>query len=211
MAKKAGQYVRFRVALFERLQQLADSMNEIPMLRQAQERGRLSEKGKEQLEALIKAEKIVASFSAFAPSAPCRSHLSAFRFSKPGPGAFPEHLQDGIHRFDDAADEVAMSLFLGVERDKWGHWQFRMGTAPFRGTLGRLLYEIQTFVVWLDGRFRLKRCGACLRWFVDKGRNKQARWCSIKCGGRFWTRPRRRAQKAEKVRVSRTAKRRGKP
>jgi len=39
---------------------------------------------------------------------------------------------------------------------------------------------------------RLKRCGACERWFADLTRNRSQRRCSLACTQRFWNRDRRR-------------------
>ena len=45
---------------------------------------------------------------------------------------------------------------------------------------------------------RLKQCPVCRKWFVDKSRNRGKKRCSRQCTGRFWNRPRRRAERDRK-------------
>lgn len=42
-----------------------------------------------------------------------------------------------------------------------------------------------------EGYKLLKRCHYCERWFVDKGKNRKARFCSPSCTNRWWNKGRR--------------------
>jgi hypothetical protein len=47
-------------------------------------------------------------------------------------------------------------------------------------------------VIFLQEGFkRLKRCMKCEKWFIDRGKNRIARFCSASCTNRYWNKQRR--------------------
>lgn len=188
MSTKCFQYVRFKVPLFEGLKALADALNEIPRLNAAQAQGGLSEREASRLEVLRTIEDIVSCFSVSAPKM-VPAHYT-FEVQKPSRKALPERLDEGIRLFNDAAEKAPVTLSLAIRRDKWNYWSIEPGVSA-ETALSQYLFDVQRWVVWWGGRERLKRCGFCFKWFVDRGRNKKATWCSISCAGKYWTRPRR--------------------
>lgn len=189
MSKKAGQYVRFQVPLVAGLKSLAETLNEIPRLETARAQGGFTPTETSRLEVLHAIENIVRCFSVSAPSM-VPGHYT-FKVQKPSPKALPERLDEGIRLFNEAAEKAPITLSLACCRDKWNYWSIESGVLP-ETDLGSYLFDVQRWVVWWGGRERLKRCGFCFRWFVDRGRNKKAVWCSVQCASKWWTRPRRR-------------------
>lgn len=66
------------------------------------------------------------------------------------------------------------------------------GVITFPRTIAFYLWES---VFLQKGYERLKRCHKCEKWFIDRGKNKIARFCSPKCTNQWWKRPRRYASR----------------
>lgn len=54
-----------------------------------------------------------------------------------------------------------------------------------------IAYKIWDAIYFQEGFKRLKRCHQCETWFVDKGKNRIARFCSESCTNRWWNKSRR--------------------
>ena len=201
------QNVRFRIPLYDGLQRLADNLNQIPHGEGLAKKGRLSEKGQARLDALVQVQKIVSCFSPHAPQTALQTFPLGLEFIKAGAGSIPYWVEEGVRRFNDAAETALVMLRVSMERDKRTRWRFQAGIVPM-SDLANLLLDVHQFVVRFGGANRLKRCRVCHDWFVDKGKNQQAFLCSEKCRRKYWTRPQRRAKKAEQAQATRPAKRR---
>ncbi len=70
--------------------------------------------------------------------------------------------------------------------------------------IGYLLWDV---AFRQKGYERLKLCVSCEQWFVDRGKNKIARFCSVKCTTTYWNRATRREARKRRA-TKRTATRR---
>jgi hypothetical protein len=191
--KNVFQSVRLTMPLLGGLQRLADAFNEIPRLKERREAGRLSDREQMRLDALLQTEKIVTFFVPHSPET---------NPEKPGPKDPSPLAMDGVRLFNETAETAPVTLRILPEHDPMNRRSvFQAGILP-GCELASILFDVQRFVVWFGGANRLKRCWICRRWFVDRGKNQRANVCSKKCHGKYWTRPRRRAKKVEKARLT---------
>lgn len=81
------------------------------------------------------------------------------------------------------------------------------GRPPFRGNRGisstltgitlpatregEMALKLWDTIFLQEGFKRLKRCHTCEKWFVDKGKNRIAKFCGTSCTNRWWNKGRR--------------------
>lgn len=56
---------------------------------------------------------------------------------------------------------------------------------------GEIALKLWNTIFLQEGFKRLKRCHTCEKWFVDKGKNRIAKFCSVSCTNRWWNKGRR--------------------
>lgn len=56
---------------------------------------------------------------------------------------------------------------------------------------GEMAFKLWDTIFIQEGFKRLKRCHKCEKWFVDKGKNRIAKFCSESCTNRWWNKERR--------------------
>lgn len=56
---------------------------------------------------------------------------------------------------------------------------------------GEIAFKLWDTIFLQEGFRRLKRCHTCEKWFVDKGKNRIAKFCSASCTNRWWNKGRR--------------------
>jgi predicted RNA-binding Zn ribbon-like protein len=73
-----------------------------------------------------------------------------------------------------------------------GVWVANVSASVTNEVMGELLWLTWESLFRQKGYERLRECLNCRTWFVDRGRNRQARFCKLSCSNRWWTRGRRR-------------------
>lgn len=103
----------------------------------------------------------------------------------------PPFLGLAARAFNRLARDFPAPLQLSRGRDVRGR-RVWIPTVETSDTVRLLLWMAWKYLFGQRGWERLRQCLNCRTWFVDRGRNKQARWCSRACTNRWWTRDRRR-------------------
>ncbi len=96
-----------------------------------------------------------------------------------------------VGEFNRLAREFPGPLQLLPAKDAQGK-RIWIPTVETPGRIGLLLWVAWEELFRRGGWERLRECIHCRTWFVDRGKNRQARWCSRACTNRWWTRDRRR-------------------